>query len=147
MTNRTRLILKVNLVAILLGALIGGAAARSDSPFRPRPPQRFVVGPSMTGKVWRGASITGGTYTVVRNGVVINADGSQVVGLIYTNASNQLVSTKTILIDSACSHAVDNLGNVISTPGPTSECTAATTFTSSIDSTIGTAASGGKLNL
>ena len=123
-----------------------GTLARSDTHNGPR---KFSVGVGQpaSGRVVRGATAPGGTLTVARASIALQADGSQVITLIYTNGVGAIVSQRTLLIDSACSRVLDNLGNVVSASGPTAECSAATSFVTQVDSTINTAATGGKLNL
>jgi hypothetical protein len=132
--------------AALVSSLLTAAALWAA----PSAPKRFQVGvgaPSSSGRVVRGATAPGGTLTVTRASVALQADGSQVITLIYTSATSAVVSQRTLLIDSACSRVLDNLGNVVSATGPAAVCSAATAFATQVDSTISTAASGGKLNL
>lgn len=135
-----------SIIAVLVLAL--GTIARSDTQ-HPHAPQKFTVGvgaPS-SGRILRGATAPGGTLTVARASIILQADGSQIVSLIYTNATGAIVSQRTLLVDSGCTRVVDNLGTVVSASGPTAECSAATAFLTQVDTTINSAASGGKLNL
>lgn len=134
-----------------LGLLFAGGTARSGGVPRSSTPRKFSVGlgaPRVPGGVIRrGATAPGGTLTVSRVAITVNSDGSQIVQLIYTNAAGGNVSMRTLNIDSGCTHVLDNLGNVVSATGPTAECSAATSFATQVDTTIGNAATGGKLNL
>jgi hypothetical protein len=123
-----------------------GTLARSDTAKGPR---KFSVGVGQpaSGRVVRGATAPGGTLTVTRASITVQADGSQVITLIYQNGANAIVSQRTLLIDSACSRIVDNMGNVVLASGPTTECSAASAFITQVDSSINAAATGGKLNL
>lgn len=134
------------LIAVVLSVL-ATSAAWSQAPARG--PRKFPVGVGApaSGRIIRGATAPGGTLNVARSVACISGDGSQVVNLVYQNAGSATVSTRTLIIDPACTHVVDSLGGVVSATGPSAECTAATSFATQLDSTISTAASGGKLNL
>jgi hypothetical protein len=135
-------IVTAGLVSSLLTAAVLWAA--------PPTPKRFPVSvgaPTSNGRVVRGATAPGGTLSVTRASVALQADGSQLITLIYQNSSNVIVSQRTLLIDPGCSRVIDNLGAIVSATGPAAECSALTSFISQLDSTISTAAAGGKLNL
>lgn len=134
---------------VCFGFFLGAASAAQ--PFHFPSPRKFPVGavgaPVANPRI-KAATVNGGaSYTVTRITTCINADGSQTVGLAYTNAGGQLVSSKTVLIDSGCTKVVDNFGNVVSATGPSTECSAAVTFTGQVDTTVGNAATSGKLGL
>jgi hypothetical protein len=142
--------MKMESAGIITAALVSSMLTAAAIQAAPSTPKRFQVGvgaPTSNGRVIRGATAPGGTLTVARASVTLQADGSQVVTLIYTNSANAVVSQRTLLIDSACSRVIDNLGNVVAAAGPATECSAATSFITQLDSTINTAATGGKLNL
>lgn len=144
--KRLRIVLCIAALATSLGASVAWSQAQS----RAHAPRKFSVGigaPASSGRVVRGATAPGGTLTVARATIVMQADGSQLITLIYTNAASATVSQRTLVIDPACTRVIDSFGNVVSATGPSAECTAATSFLGQVDSTISTAAVGGKLNL
>lgn len=85
--------------------------------------------------------VAGGSPTASLGGVAINKDGSQTITLFYANTAGQLVSVRTLTIDSGCTRVTDNLGNLVSATGPTAECAAAASFVTSLQTTITSAAS------
>ena len=137
----------ISALLVLVSMLAVATLAWSESTHAPR---KFTVGigaPISGGRVHLGATAPGGTLTVARATIVLQADGSQLVTLVYTNAASASVSQRTLIIDPGCTRVVDSFGNIVSASGPTAECTAATSFLGQVDSTISTAAAGGKLNL
>jgi hypothetical protein len=135
----------------VLGLVVGVGVAHSGGAPSLIAPKKFAVGvgaPRAAGApILRGTTAPGGTLTVNRTVVCFQADGSRTVGLLYANATSQSVSQRTLFVDAACTKVTDNLGNVVSSTGPTTECSAASTYASQLDSTIASAAAGGKLNL
>lgn len=135
----------------VLGLIVGAGAAVAGGAPSLAAPKKFTVGigrARATGApILRGTTAPGGTLTVARSVVCFQPDGSRTVSLLYTNATTQLVSQRTLFVDAACTKVTDSLGNVVSATGPTGECSAASTYATQLDSTISTAATGGKLNL
>lgn len=99
------------------------------------------------GVVAHATTVSGGTPTVQRSQAVVNQDGSEQITLIYLNASGAIVTTRTLFIDSGCTKVIDNMGNTVSSTGPTAVCNAAAAYASQLDTTIANAAAGGKLSL
>ena len=95
------------------------------------------------------ATTNAGAFTVTRLGIVINPDGSMVLGVQYNNAgSGTPVVDRALLIPADTSKAiVDQFGNIIASQVPAALATAITTFLAQIDASIASGASGNKLNL
>ena len=95
----------------------------------------------------RAATAPGGTLTVGRSFVAVEADNTTRITLGYTNAAGVTVHQRMLLIPADGSKVVDQFGAVLATPAPAALVNAITTFTSQLDTLISNAASGGKLNL
>lgn len=94
------------------------------------------------------ATASAGTLTVSRAVVHVNPDNSTVVDLLYTSSGSNMALTRTLNIPNIQAAPItDVAGNTVSATVPTSLFNAIATFASQLDTQIGNAATGGKLNL
>lgn len=148
-------------IAIALTIVLGGvvlaapktpiAAAPKAAAPKPTPvaaPKRFAIGVAPPAHVVRGAlSVAGSGLQVSRLSVELRSDGSTTLVLIYTNASSAQVLARQLTIAPSCGQISDSVGNVLAASTPVALCTAIIVFGTQLDTVIGNAASGGKLNL
>jgi hypothetical protein len=128
-------------IALIVGS--GLALAKGTAPAI----KRFNVGMG-TGKIVKGATVTSSSsLTVSRQTVHVGNDGSAQIDLVYLTPTGQQLVTRQIMVAPGCGIVTDAFGNVVAATAPAALCTAITSFVGQVDSVIGSAATGNKLNL
>lgn len=90
---------------------------------------------------------TSQSFSVVVQTAVINADGSAMFSLKYTNGNSQNVVNRTLYVDAAGVSVLDDRQAAIATPAPAALVSAIANFNTIVGSLVTTAAASGKLNL
>lgn len=137
----------MNKIAIVLVLILGGIGIAA--PPKVAPSKRFAIGVAAPARALRGASspITSTGLQVARSSVTVSSDGTATLMITYVNAANNPVVVRQINIDAGCGKITDNMGNQLAATTPPALCTAINTFGAQLDTVIGNAAAGGKLNL
>ncbi len=128
----TRIVLAVSL---LLAVVVYAAPKRYPVGVGPKPAHALMA-----------ATAPGGSLTVARGQVTVNADGSATIALSYANAGGNTVSIRALTVP-VSGAVTDQFGNVVSATVPAALATAISTFAAQLDSMVAAAATGGKLNL